>query len=433
MLPDQKNTALALIVDDDPVIRQLARAALERSGWSVEEAENGSDALGVFQRLPPDVVLLDVMMPGMDGFATCAALRTLPEAAHVPVLIMTGLDDHDSITRAYDAGATDFLTKPLNGLLLAHRVRYIVRSNRVMQELRASRASLAEARDAALEGTRLKSEFLATVSHEIRTPMNGILGMTECLLDTPLTTEQRDYADTIHKSGEELLLIVNDILDFSNFDSGKLQLEKADVELSQLVNGVVGLFQDRARSKGVTLSSLMPMQMPAGLRGDAVRLRQILSNLIGNAVKFTERGEIVVRVEEEEKPAKQDSISSGVPPTVTRVTESTGHFVNLRVSVTDTGIGIAPEACARIFQPFTQADGSHTRKYGGTGLGLAICQQLVELMGGIIGVDSAPGRGSIFQFTVPLECTTRIGRTPQHQDFGAAMKSTRPHSQQEAA
>ncbi|MCX5723289.1 MAG: ATP-binding protein [Nitrospirae bacterium] len=400
MKPDRRETPLALIVDDDAVNRLLACAALESSGWKVEEAENGREALEAFQRLQPDVVLLDVMMPEMDGYTACASLRKLPEGADTPVLIMTGLDDYHSITQAYDAGATDFLTKPLNGLLLIHRVRYIVRSSRIVQELRHSQASLAQARDAALEGTRLKSEFLATVSHEIRTPMNGVLGMTEWLMDTQLTPEQRDCVDTIRTSGETLLSIINNILDFSKTEAGKLQLQQTDFDARRLLEEVVALFHTRARCRGVELSCLIHPLVPTWLHGDPDRLRQILSNLLSNAVKFTEQGAIRLRADVDER---QDPIDPGRSGASGPANGNAGRLVHVHFSVTDTGIGIAPEACTRIFQPFMQADGSTTKKYGGTGLGLAICQQLVDLMGGSIGVDSEPDRGSVFHVTTPLE------------------------------
>jgi CheY-like chemotaxis protein len=213
-----------LIVDDDPIARLLAREALEQSGWLVEEAENGCLGVEAFIKRPSDLVLLDIMMPEMDGFAVCTELRRLPEGTHTPVLMMTGLEDYQSITQAYDAGATDFIVKPINGLLLGHRVRYMLRAGQAMRDLRDSQVKLVRARDAALEGARLKSEFLGTISHEIRTPMNGIIGMDELLLDTELTPEQRDCAETIKESANVLLGIVNDMLDFSKLDTGRATL-----------------------------------------------------------------------------------------------------------------------------------------------------------------------------------------------------------------
>jgi PAS domain S-box-containing protein len=251
----------------------------------------------------------------------------------------------------------------------------------VTQHKRSAEA-LRLAREAAEAASQAKSSFLARMSHEIRTPMNGVLGMTELLLETGLTSTQRKYAETVQRSGQNLLNIINDLLDFSKIEAGKLELENVDMDLRRTIEDIVELLAERAHVKGLELACSIPPDLVTQVRGDPLRLGQILTNLLGNAIKFTEQGSVVIRVAS---------------------VEETASNVTMRFEVSDTGAGISPEAQSRIFDEFSQADGSTTRKHGGSGLGLAISKQLVEMMGGTIHVESALGAGSTFWFTASFE------------------------------
>ncbi|HUA19457.1 MAG TPA: ATP-binding protein [Bryobacteraceae bacterium] len=381
-----------LIADDDEDDYLITRDLLSQIGrpkFRTDWAPSYRAALQAIELNQHDVYLFDYRLGEGDGLELLR--QALARGCKAPIILLTGTDDWETDVEAMKAGAADFLVKgQLDVRLLERSLRYALERKRAQEELleyaneiERKNRDLAQAVRVAQEATKLKSQFLANVSHEIRTPMNGVLGMTELLLlDSSLTIEQRDYAETAYRSAEALLDIIDSILDLSKIEAGKLQLETVDFCPADVVHEVLKLISGRARSKGLDLSCGVAPEAHGQFRGDPVRLRQVLLNLVSNAIKFTERGRVLVRV---------SAADSGDPS------------IQMLFEVEDTGIGLTPEACSRLFEPFVQADGSITRKYGGTGLGLAICKELAGMMDGQVGVESELGQGSRFWFTARFQ------------------------------
>ncbi len=291
------------------------------------------------------------------------------------------MSEHEETTGARDSAWGEDGSGPPDAVPPDRAAASVAELREVNEQLLLAGLREHEVAEVLRQVSRAKSEFLATLSHEIRTPLNGVIGLTSLLLGTPLTPQQREYVDAIQASGNALLDLIDGILDFSKIEAGQLTLEQRPLDLRRLVREVVAVFRAQAQTKGLPLDAQVDPAVPPLLEGDALRLRQVLLNLVGNAVKFTARGAVYLGV---------------------TLVEESGHDALVWIGVHDTGIGIAPEAQARLFEPFTQADSSTTRRYGGTGLGLAICKQLVEAMGGRIGVQSTPGVGSAFWLTLRL-------------------------------
>ncbi|MDB4964593.1 MAG: histidine kinase [Myxococcales bacterium] len=544
--------ARILIVDDERLNRELLKVLLEAEGYSLASATNGAEALAMVEKDPPDLILLDVMMQGLDGYQLAARLKSNVATKSIPIIMVTVSDDRDAKMRGLNAGAEDFLSKPIDraelrvrvrnllrlkayadyhveyGQMLAGEVgsrtadlveserlyrstfdaapvgiahvgldgrwlrvnrhlcellgytpqelqgvgiqellhskdvageaesfrqladgtldRYVVHEKRyrrrdgsfvwvqvnmsvhrdaegqcqhfisVIEDIsdrrtldaqrRHAERGLVTAREVAVESSRQKSEFVANMSHEIRTPLTAVLGFTDMLLDPKLTVRERlNYTMTIRRNGEHLLSVLNHILDLSKIEAGKLTLERIECSPSQLLNEVASLMRVRATEKKLEFELRYETPIPERIDSDPTRIRQILLNLVTNAVKFTERGkvEIVVRWEETEV---------GGP--------------RLVVDVIDTGIGIDTENLAKLFQPFMQGDPSVTRRYGGTGLGLGICGPLATALGGTISVESLPGQGSRFRFSLGLDAIPgrRMVSDPSEAPQGASDEQT---------
>lgn len=500
-----------LVVDDESDNFDVIEALLPENDYQLHYSDRPEHVLELLNLVTPDLILLDVMMPGINGIQLCRQIKSQPLWQNTPIMMITALTAKEDLARCFDAGADDFISKPLHGLELRSRIRNLLHGYQQYQRLARANALFSAQREASIEGivsadeqgqitnvnrrfcemwditptqifsaqnadneipliatfpfpepltcllqqtyemfegilqksdqgeviyqthiyeyfispvlstegvfwgfvwqfnditerkkteqalqesketaeiaARVKADFLAMMSHEIRTPINGVLGMTQLLATTPLSPEQEKFVRTIQTSGELLLSVINDILDFSKIESGKLNLEYLPLDVRSLAAQVCELLQTSAKAKNLELQIHIPPEVPHYILGDRTRLHQILLNLTNNAVKFTASGRVEIQIECDARDLDQ---------------------LHLHFAVKDTGIGLSPEQCQQMFQPFTQASIATARQYGGTGLGLAICRKLVQMMNGEIGVTSQLGEGSTFHFTIPVEVTQEI-------------------------
>nr|MBF0220742.1 response regulator [Desulfobulbaceae bacterium] len=413
MTSNENNTKeIILLVDDDSDYLYLVGRYVSSAGYNFLTAADGLEAIELLKANPVDIVITDMMMPNADGMAILEYVKNC--CRQIKVLVMTGHSEHHSYVEVITAGATDLIAKPFTQDELLARITRLIREKNLLQkydkeiqkrqviedELRSykdnlellvenrtkdlldSNEQLHAAREAAEAANIAKSTFLANMSHEIRTPLNGVLGMAELALETELDIKQKAIIETIHSEANALNELVCDVLDLAKIESAKLEVERLPFDLRYLFDDLTKVFAYRSQQKGLELIALFAPDIPPKVVGDPTRIRQILGNLVGNAIKFTpEGGEIVIRVILE---SQQE------------------HEINCLFSVKDTGIGIPQDKQGAIFESFTQADNSTTRKYGGTGLGTAISKQLTELLGGKIGLTSEEGKGSEFWFTIPF-------------------------------
>jgi len=371
--------ASILVVDDDPIVRSLMQATLRTDGFTVFEAADGVEGCRLYEEHLPDLMLVDLVMPHMDGYELCRVLRARPESAYVPIVVATSLDDVPSIARAYDAGATDFIPKPVNWLVLNHRVRYILRASRAFEELRRNQERLIAAKEAAEAANRAKSEFLANMSHELRTPLNAIIGFSGMMSDRmfgPLDDKYAEYAGIIGDSGRHLLAIISDILDLSKADADRMMLAEERVEIEDVVELGSKIVEDMARRAQIKFVSEIEEKLPP-LIGDPAKLTQILVNLLSNAVKFTPPGGQV------------------------RLRVGRRAHRGITFQVEDTGVGMSPDQIPIALAPFGQISNSLTRRHDGVGLGLPLTKRLVELHGGTMELDSEPGKGTTASVHLP--------------------------------